>query len=74
MMFVDSLAFVVTMSRDIKFIRMHYIISRTSEDLAESLKETICLYQHRGFKVQILLLDKEFKKFKKLNPSCLRLL
>ncbi len=71
MMFVDGLAFVVTMLRDIKFIRMHYIISRTSEDLAESLKETIRLYQHRRFQVQIPLLDKEFKK---LNHFSLRLL
>ncbi|KAL7472715.1 hypothetical protein ACHAXS_013110 [Conticribra weissflogii] len=68
-MFVSGLAFVVTVSRDIKFITTHYLLSKTSDDLAQSLQETIKLYQRGGFKVQTLLMDGEFEKVKSRIPE-----
>ncbi|KAL7466255.1 hypothetical protein ACHAXS_006545 [Conticribra weissflogii] len=68
-MFVDGIAFEVTVSQKIKFITTHYLPIRTSNDLAESLKETIRLYQRGGFKVQTLLMDGEFEKVKTLLPE-----
>ncbi len=68
-MFVDGLAFIVTVSRDIKFITAQYLPTRTSTDLAGSLRKTIQLYQRGGFRVQTLLLDGEFDKVAKLLPE-----
>ncbi|KAL7464039.1 hypothetical protein ACHAXS_004383 [Conticribra weissflogii] len=68
-MFEDGIVFVVTVSRDIKFITAHYLPTRTSSNLAESLKETTRLYQQGGFKVQTLLMDGEFEKVKQLIPE-----
>ncbi|KAL7463813.1 hypothetical protein ACHAXS_004166 [Conticribra weissflogii] len=47
----------------------HYLPSRTSENLVQSLKETIRLYQRGGFKVQTLLMDGEFEKIKVQIPK-----
>ncbi|KAL7461076.1 hypothetical protein ACHAXS_001511 [Conticribra weissflogii] len=68
-MFVDRLPFVVTISRNIKFITVHQLPSRTAPELAESSKETIRIYQRGGFKVQTLLMDGEFEKIKPLMPE-----
>ncbi|KAL7460368.1 hypothetical protein ACHAXS_002287 [Conticribra weissflogii] len=68
-MFVDGLAFIVTVSRDIKFITAQYLPTRTSTDLAGSLRKTIQLYQRGGFRVQALLMDGEFDKVAKLLPE-----
>ncbi|KAL7460647.1 hypothetical protein ACHAXS_001093 [Conticribra weissflogii] len=65
-MLVSGTAFVVTVSRD---ITTHYLPSRTSDDLAQSLKQTIRLYQQGGFKVQTLLMDGEFEKVKGHIPE-----
>ncbi len=68
-MFVDGIAFVVTVSWDLKFITTHYLPSRTASKLAQSLKETIRIYEQGGFRVQNLLMDGEFEKVKQHLPE-----
>ncbi len=68
-MFVDGLAFVVTVSQNLKFIPAHYLPTRTSSDLATSLKQTVRLYRQGGFRVQTLLMDGEFEKVTPLFPE-----
>ncbi len=68
-MFVDGIAFVVTVSRGLKFITTHYLPTRTADDLAQSLKETIKIYERGGFRVQTLLMDGEFEKIKQKLPE-----
>ncbi len=43
---------------------MHFLPSRMSDNLAQSLRETIKWYQCRGFRVQSPLMDSEFEKVK----------
>ncbi len=59
-MFVDGIAFVVMVSRGLKFITTHYLPTRTADDLVQSLKKTTKIYERGGFRVQTLLMDKEF--------------
>ncbi|KAL7468004.1 hypothetical protein ACHAXS_008235 [Conticribra weissflogii] len=63
-MFVNGVAFVVTVSRGLKFITVHNLPSREANNLASSIKETIKIYQRGGLKVQTLLMDSEFDKIK----------
>ncbi|KAL7460774.1 hypothetical protein ACHAXS_001215, partial [Conticribra weissflogii] len=70
-MFVNGVAFVVTVSRGLKFITTHYLPSRQANDLASSIRETIKIYQRGGFRVQTLLMDGEFEKIKPLLPEVL---
>ncbi|KAL7463046.1 hypothetical protein ACHAXS_003419 [Conticribra weissflogii] len=44
-MFVNGVAFVVTVSRGLKFITAHHLPSQEANDLASSIKETIKIYQ-----------------------------
>ncbi|KAL7465887.1 hypothetical protein ACHAXS_006188, partial [Conticribra weissflogii] len=68
-MFVDGLAFIVTVSKDIKFITAQFLPMRTNTDLAISLRDTMRLYQRGGFRVQTLLMDGEFDKVTRLLPE-----
>ncbi len=70
-MFVNGIAFVVTVSRGLKFITAHHLPSREAKDLADSIRETIKIYQRGGFKVQTLLMDWEFEKIRSLLPEVL---
>ncbi|KAL7472774.1 hypothetical protein ACHAXS_013136 [Conticribra weissflogii] len=70
-MFVNGEAFVVTVSRGLKFITTHYLPSREAEHLASSIRETIKIYQWGGFRVQTLLMDREFEKIKPMLPEVL---
>ncbi|KAL7462937.1 hypothetical protein ACHAXS_003308 [Conticribra weissflogii] len=70
-MFVNGEAFVVTVSRGLKFITTHHLASREAINLASSIKETIKIYQQGGFKVQTILMDGEFEKIKPLLPEVL---
>ncbi|KAL7461201.1 hypothetical protein ACHAXS_001624, partial [Conticribra weissflogii] len=56
-------------SKDIKFITAQFLPTRSSTDLAISLRDTIRLYQRGGFRVQTLLMDGEFDKVTGLLPE-----
>lgn len=60
-MFVNSLAFFVTMSRDLKFITTQYITSRTTNTIGEGLYSVIQLYRNAGFQVKFVLVDGGFE-------------
>ncbi|KAL7462980.1 hypothetical protein ACHAXS_003351 [Conticribra weissflogii] len=68
-MFVNGIAFLVTVSRGLKFITTHYLPSRETNDLTNSLRETIKIYQRGGFKIQTVLMDGEFEKVKPHLPE-----
>ncbi|KAL7448626.1 hypothetical protein ACHAXS_000163, partial [Conticribra weissflogii] len=69
--FVKRIAFVVAVSRGLKFITTHNLPSRETNNLVSSIKETIKIYQRGGFKVQIILMDREFEKIKPHLPELL---
>jgi hypothetical protein len=61
-MFVNGIAFLVTMSRGIKFITAEHIPTRTAKQLSKSLKRIMQLYSRGGMVVQTILMDMEFDK------------
>jgi hypothetical protein len=60
-MFVCGLPFVVSISRKIKFTTVEYLPGRKQPILIKSLRKILRLYQNRGFKVEIALMDREFE-------------
>ncbi|KAL7464664.1 hypothetical protein ACHAXS_005006 [Conticribra weissflogii] len=60
-MFVDGIPFLVTTSRDIKFITTKYIPLQTMSQLKQSLTRTIQLYSRAAFTVQTILVDGQFE-------------
>ena len=63
-MFVNSVPFLVTSSRGIKFVTAEHLQSRTAKQLSKSLKRIMCLYSRGGMIVQTILMDMEFDKTK----------
>ena len=62
MIFVNNIAFLVTLSRGIKFVTAERVKSRTAKQLAKSIKRVMQLYSHGGMIVQTVLMDMEFDK------------
>ena len=61
MMFINGIAFLVTVSRHIKFGTIEAIISRKRAHLLAAIKSVAQVYQHAGFKVTMALMDGEFE-------------
>jgi hypothetical protein len=59
-MFVDSIPFLISVSRNVKFTTSEYVPRHTKPILVKSLKRIISLYGARGFKVVTVLMDREF--------------
>ena len=59
-MFVNNVAFLITMSRGIKFITVECLTSRSAKHIAYSLKNVMKLYGRNGQNVQTILTDMEF--------------
>ena len=59
---IDSVAFLVTMSRGIKFVAVDFIRTRNAKQFSKSLKIVIKLYTRGSMKVQTILMDIEFDK------------
>ena len=59
-MFVNSVAFLVTMSRKIKFLMVEHLRSRSAKQLVHSLKNVIGLYVRNNQHVSTILTDTEF--------------
>ena len=76
--FVNGLLFFITVSQNIKFTTIEYVLRKSDSTTMKCLKTVINLYKRRGFKVRIILGDNEFEslkikiidKFKtELNPT-----
>ena len=59
---VKNVAFLVTMSRGIKFVAVDFIRTRNAKQFSKSLKIVIKLYTRGSMKVQTILMDIEFDK------------
>jgi hypothetical protein len=62
--FVDGIAFLFTVSRQIKFITTENVITCTAKSLSEHLQQVAQVYLRGGFTVCTILMDGEFKKVK----------
>ena len=63
-MFVNGLAFLTTLWRDIRFGTAEHVPSRTAKQLAKSLLKVVQLYALGGFVARNVLMDGEFEKIK----------
>jgi hypothetical protein len=60
-MYVNKIAFLVTLSRNIRFGTAERLPSRNGTDVVKALKAVVKIYKARGFKVSTLLGDGEFE-------------
>jgi hypothetical protein len=67
--FVDGTAFLLSMSRQIKFITVEYVATRTAKSLSKHLTCVFQVYARAGFTVCTILMDGEFEKVKDKLPS-----
>ena len=56
-MFVSGIPFLVTFSRRIKMITAKYVPSCTAQKIANSLTNIVNTYAHRGFVIDLALMD-----------------
>ncbi len=66
--FVDGTAFLVTLSRRIKFITMEHVPVRTAISLSKHITRVLQVYERAGLRVRTILLDREFEKVRDLLP------
>ena len=60
-MFINKVAFLVTISRNLKFGTVKALPNRQIPTITQPLRPVITLYKHRGFKVSAILADNEFE-------------
>ena len=61
-MFVNSIAFLVTFSQNIKLLNVEHVPTCTGEQLAKSLMNIVKLYTKGDLFVKVILMDKDFDK------------
>ncbi len=66
--FVDGIAFLITVSRRIKFMTTEHLPVRTATSLSKHLQRVLLVYGRAGFRVRSILMDGEFEKVKGLMP------
>jgi hypothetical protein len=66
--FVDGTAFLVTLSRWIKFITVEHVPVRTAISLSKHITRVLQVYERAGFRVRTILMDGEFEKVRYLIP------
>ena len=64
MFFVDGTAFLMTISRRIKFITAEHVLVRTAKSLAKHIDCIVRVYAQARFTVRTILIDGEFEKIK----------
>jgi hypothetical protein len=69
MFFVDGIAFLITVSRRIKFVTTKHLPVRTATSLSKHLQQVLLVYGRAGFRVRSILMDGEFEKMKGLMPT-----
>ena len=62
--FVDGTGFLMTVSRNIKFITAEYVATRTAKNLSIYMDRVTQVYKRAGFNVRTILMDGEFEKIK----------
>jgi hypothetical protein len=67
--FVDGIAFLLTVSRQIKFITVEHVATCTAKSLSKHLARVVQVYTRAGFSVRTFLLDREFKKVEAEMPN-----
>jgi hypothetical protein len=67
--FVDDMAFLVVVSRKIKFVTVEHLQVRTATSLSKHVECVHLVYSHAGFRVRTILMDGEFGKIKMLMPT-----
>ncbi len=67
--FVDKTAFLLSVSRQIKFITAEYVATHTAKSLSKHLTQVVQVYAQAGFAVRTILMDGEFEKVKDELPS-----
>ena len=60
-LFFDGIPFILTISRDIHFYTVEKLNDRENSTIMKCLKKVISLYNLRGFYVQYILADGEFR-------------
>ena len=60
-MFINKIAFFVTMSRNLKSGTVEALPNRQIPTIIQHLKSVIALYRHRGFEISAILADNEFE-------------
>ena len=63
-MFVNGIAFLVSLSRGIRMYTCEHVPNRKAKQLSRSLRRIINLYARGGFKVRTIMMDVEFEKVK----------
>ncbi len=66
--FVDGMAFLVTLSRWIKFITVEHVPVQTAISLSKHITRILQVYERAGFRVRTILMDGEFEKVQDLIP------
>ncbi len=67
--FVDGIAFLITVSRRIKFMTTEHLPVRMGMSLSKHLQQVLLVYGQAGFRVRSILMDGEFEKVKGLMPT-----
>jgi hypothetical protein len=67
--FVDGMAFLVTVSRWVKFITAKHVPVRMATSLSKHIKRVLLVYGQAGFRVRTILMDGEFEKINNLMPT-----
>jgi acetolactate synthase regulatory subunit len=62
--FVDGIAFLLTVLRNIKFITAKHVATCTAKSLSKQLDRVIQVYTRAGFSVHTILMDGKFEKVK----------
>ena len=60
-MFINKVAFLVTIARNLKFGTVQALPNRQIQTITQRLRPVIILYRHRGFEVSAILADNEFE-------------
>ncbi len=66
--FVDGIAFLLRVSKNIKFITAEHVASCTAKSLTKHMDRVIQVYTRACFSVRIILMDGEFEKVKNELP------
>jgi hypothetical protein len=69
-LFVDGTAFLITLSRNVKFITAEHTPVGTAKTLVKHIERVLQVYRHAGFIVRTILMDGgfEFEKSKMYHP------
>ena len=67
--FVDGMAFLLKVSRRLKFVTVEHVPVRTATHLSKHIKRVLDVYGRAGFRIRTILMDGEFEKVKPFLPT-----